>query len=51
MLIGTDFVKAHHEYRGEVMRKAYEARPSGKIGKAVAALVVAGVAAMVSVGL
>lgn len=50
MLVGTDFVKAQHEYRHEVLKKSYQAHPTTRIGKAVAALVVAGVTALVTFG-
>lgn len=50
MLLGNDFVKAHHEYKREVLRNSYQARQSTKVEKAIIALVASAVAVMAAIG-
>lgn len=42
MLMSNEFVRTEHKYRGEALRDHYQSEPTGKVGKAVTALVVAG---------
>lgn len=50
MLIGNDFVRAEDKYRREVLRDQYQTRSTGRVGKTVAALVVAGAIVLAACG-
>jgi len=51
MLIGNEFVKAEDKYRRELLRDQYQSEPSGKVGKIVAILVVAGALLLAACGI
>lgn len=50
MLTTYSHLKADDEYRREDLRDHYQARSTGRVGKAVAALVVAGAVALAACG-
>lgn len=50
MLIGNEFVKAEDKYRREHLRDQYQAESTGRVGKVVAVLVVAGALLLAACG-
>ncbi|HEX6299679.1 MAG TPA: hypothetical protein VF148_04365 [Acidimicrobiia bacterium] len=48
--MSNEFVRAEHKYRGEVLRDQYQSEPTGKVGKVVAVLVVAGALLLAACG-
>jgi len=50
MLMSNEFVKAEDKYRRDLLRDQYQAESTGKVGKVVAVLVVAGALLLAACG-
>lgn len=50
MLMSNEFVRAEHNHRGEDLRNQYQSEPTGKVGKVVAVLVLAGALLLAACG-
>lgn len=50
MLIGNEFVRAEDKYRRDLLRDQYQSESSGRVGKVVAVLVVAGALILAACG-